>query len=108
MEAQPRASSASSGAAAQLSTPHRRCPRPRRFSEASELMALRSRLGGEARLQQAICLDSLGRNGEAYEIYKRIENHPAPGVAKKAKRWVRQRQQLAAEAPRAPGADGSR
>lgn len=51
-------------------------------------MALRSRLGGEARLQQAICLDSLGRNNEAYEIYKRIENHPAPGVAKKAKRWV--------------------
>lgn len=51
-------------------------------------MALRSRLGGEARLQQAICLDSLGRNSEAYEIYKRIENHPAPGVAKKAKRWV--------------------
>lgn len=58
------------------------------FSEASELMALRSRLGGEARLQQAICLDSLGRNSEAYEIYKRIENHPAPGVAKKAKRML--------------------
>ncbi|KAL4448507.1 hypothetical protein ABPG75_005726 [Micractinium tetrahymenae] len=59
-----------------------------RFSEASELMVLRSRLGGEARLQQAICLDSLGRNSEAYEIYKRIENHPAPGVAKKAKRML--------------------
>ena len=33
-------------------------------------MALRSRLGGEARLQQAICLDSLGKNQEAYDIYK--------------------------------------
>lgn len=32
--------------------------------------------------------DSLGRNQEAYDIYKRIETHPAPGVAKKAKRWV--------------------
>ena len=52
-------------------------------------MALRSRLGGEARLQQAICLDSLGRNQEAYDIYKRIESHPAPGVAKTAKRCVR-------------------
>ena len=49
-------------------------------------MHVRSRLGGEARLQEAICLDSLGRNAEAYEIYKKIERHPAPGVAKKAKR----------------------
>ena len=43
-------------------------------------------LGGEARLQHAICLDSLGRNQEAYEIYKRIQGHPAPGVAKNVKR----------------------
>jgi hypothetical protein len=54
-------------------------------------MALRSRLGGEARLQQAICLDSLGQNEEAYELYKRIENHSAPGVAKKAKRCAGRR-----------------
>lgn len=59
-----------------------------KFGEASDLMAMRSRLGGEARLQHAICLDSVGRNDEAYEIYKRIESHPAPGVAKKAKRML--------------------
>ncbi len=41
--------------------------------------------------------DSLGRNQEAYEIYTRIESHPAPGVAKKAKRWVQ----------RAAGAEGN-
>lgn len=35
-----------------------------RFEAAAEAMALRSRLGGEARLQQAICLDSMGRNPE--------------------------------------------
>ncbi|PRW45125.1 hypothetical protein C2E21_6403 [Chlorella sorokiniana] len=59
-----------------------------KFEYAVERMALRSRLGGEARLQQAICLDSLGRNQEAYEIYTKIETHPAPGVAKKAKRML--------------------
>ncbi|KAI3426213.1 hypothetical protein D9Q98_008589 [Chlorella vulgaris] len=59
-----------------------------KFAAATELMVVRSRLGGEARLQQAICLDSLGRNQEAYELYKSIESHSAPGVAKKAKRML--------------------
>lgn len=61
-----------------------------KFSEASALVPLRSRLGGEAALQHAICLDSLGRNQEAYAIYKQLEGHKtAPGVAKQAKRMVR-------------------
>lgn len=59
-----------------------------RFAAAAGLMPLRTRLGGETRLQQALCLDSLGRNQEAYDIYVKIESHSAPGVAKKAKRWV--------------------
>ena len=67
------------------------CPRTHlrcRFAAAAGLMPLRTRLGGETRLQQALCLDSLGRNQEAYDIYVKIESHSAPGVAKKAKRWV--------------------
>lgn len=59
-----------------------------RFNRASELVPLRSKIGGRAALQKAICLDSLGKNAEAYPIYKSLEGHSAPGVAKAAKRML--------------------
>lgn len=58
------------------------------FDEAVELVTYRSRVGGEATLQKAICLDSLGRNEEAMALYKMISRHSAPGVAKKAKQML--------------------
>ncbi len=39
-------------------------------------------------MQLAITLDSLGRNKEAYAIYRAIERSNAPGVAKAAKRML--------------------
>lgn len=59
-----------------------------RFSAAAELVPLRSKIGGMASLQKAICLDSLGKNREAYGIYKSLKGHTAPGVAKSAKRML--------------------
>ncbi|KAK9829847.1 hypothetical protein WJX72_008241 [[Myrmecia] bisecta] len=58
------------------------------FTEAAELMPMRTTLGGLALLQRAICLDSLGRHEEAFPLYKKVERHPAPGVARQAKRMV--------------------
>jgi tetratricopeptide (TPR) repeat protein len=58
------------------------------FHRATELVPLRSKIGGRAALQKAICLDSLGKNSEAYPIYKSLEGHSAPGVAKAAKRML--------------------
>ena len=81
------------GAAAACVLDATSCPSPPpnlpfRFSGSAALMHVRTRLGGEAHLQWAICLDSLGRNAEAFEIYAKVERHPAPGVAKKAKRML--------------------
>lgn len=58
------------------------------FSESSDLVPLRSKIGGQATLQKALCLDSLGRNEEAYNIYKTLEGHTGPGVSKAAKRFL--------------------
>lgn len=48
---------------------------PTRFEYAVERMALRSRLGGEARLQQAICLGApcLGASGRLFGFSSRAE-----------------------------------
>ena len=58
----------------------------RRYAAAAELLPARSTVGGEARLRQAICLDSLGRNQEAYDIYTQIRSHLIAAVAKQANR----------------------
>lgn len=50
--------------------------------------ALAARTTSQARLQQAITLDSLGRNKEAYALYRSVERSNAPGVAKTAKRML--------------------
>lgn len=59
-----------------------------KFSTAADLVPLRSRIGGQVNLQKAICLDSLGRNDDAYAIYTKLEGHNAPGVAKATKRML--------------------
>jgi hypothetical protein len=59
-------------------------PALEQFDAAAGALPLKSRLGGEARLQKAICLDSLDRGAEAYQVYKSLKGHSAPGVAKTA------------------------
>lgn len=59
-----------------------------KYELACELVPLKSKVGGLASLQKAVCLDSLGRNEEAYSIYKRLRGHSAPGVAKNSKRMM--------------------
>lgn len=51
-------------------------------------MAPRSRVGGLARLQAAITLDSLGRSQEAKELYHSLRGHPAGDIAKRAGRLL--------------------
>ena len=59
-----------------------------KYAVAAELTPIKTALGGRARLQQAICLDSLGQNKEAYTVYLIIQTHPLPEVAKQAKRMI--------------------
>ena len=59
-----------------------------KYSEAADLVPLKSKIGGLANFQKAVCLDSLGRNDDAYPIYKSLSGHSAPGVAKNSKRML--------------------
>ena len=52
------------------------------------MMASRSRVGGMARLQMAITLDSLGRSSEAKSLYTSLKGHPAGDIAKQARRLL--------------------
>lgn len=47
-----------------------------RFRAATEKVALKTRVGGEATLQRAIALDSMGYNDEAKAMYKTSECCP--------------------------------
>ena len=58
------------------------------IQEAARIMAPRSRVGGMARLQAAITLDSLGRSQEAKELYHSLRGHPAGDIAKRAGRLL--------------------
>eukprot|EP01024_Parvocaulis_polyphysoides_P010442 TRINITY_DN13560_c0_g1_i11.p3 TRINITY_DN13560_c0_g1~~TRINITY_DN13560_c0_g1_i11.p3 ORF type:complete len:157 (+),score=27.02 TRINITY_DN13560_c0_g1_i11:934-1404(+) len=58
------------------------------FDQAVNLMAFGTSLGGQARLQYAICLDSLGRNEEALPLYRKLAKHPTSFVAKKSKQLL--------------------
>ncbi len=58
------------------------------YSEAAALVPLKTKIGGQAYLQKAICLDSLGMNDEAYQIYNSLKGHNGPGVAKAARRFL--------------------
>ena len=59
-----------------------------KYQLACELVPLKTKVGGLANFQKAVCLDSLGRNDEAYSIYKSLRGHSAPGVAKNSKRLM--------------------
>ena len=59
-----------------------------KYELACEMVPLKSKVGGLANFQKAVCLDSLGRNDEAYTIYKSLRGHSAPGVAKNSKRMM--------------------
>jgi len=58
------------------------------FKKVSSKVNYRSRLGGEAALQYAICLDSMGRNKEAEAEYNKLANHPIGSVRKSATRMT--------------------
>eukprot|EP01024_Parvocaulis_polyphysoides_P055143 TRINITY_DN561_c0_g1_i1.p2 TRINITY_DN561_c0_g1~~TRINITY_DN561_c0_g1_i1.p2 ORF type:complete len:157 (-),score=21.05 TRINITY_DN561_c0_g1_i1:227-697(-) len=58
------------------------------FDKATTLIPFATSLGGQARLQYAICLDSLGRNQEAFPMYKRLAKHPTTFVAKRSKQLL--------------------
>ena len=59
------------------------------FAQAAEKMiGLRSRVGGVARLQKAIVLDSIGRSSEAKELYTALKGHPHGDLAKRARRLL--------------------
>ena len=55
-----------------------------KYAASAEGMPLRTQLGGQARLQHAICLDSLGQGQEAHSIYRSLSRHPTSHVAKRA------------------------
>lgn len=46
-----------------------------RFNAATELVALRTKVGGMATLQKAIVLDSLGYSDDAKKLYKQLRGH---------------------------------
>jgi tetratricopeptide (TPR) repeat protein len=58
------------------------------FSKAADLLPARSAIGGRARLQKAICLDSMGRRDEAFALYKSVEGHPLDTIGKETKRML--------------------
>ena len=55
---------------------------------AEGMIGLRSRVGGVARLQKAIVLDSIGRSSEAKELYTALKGHPHGDLAKRARRLL--------------------
>ena len=55
---------------------------------AEGMVGLRSRVGGVARLQKAIVLDSVGRSSEAKELYTALKGHPHGDLAKRARRLL--------------------
>ena len=58
------------------------------FEGAAALLPARSAVGGRARLQRAICLDSMGKRDEAFALYKSVEGHPLDSIGKETKRML--------------------
>ncbi len=51
--------------------------------QAMEVMPTRTRLGGMATLQAAMCYDTLSQGAKAEALYKKIRGHPSNEVAKR-------------------------
>ncbi len=58
------------------------------FRSAAALAPLMSEPGGTARLRLAVCLDSLGQQDEAKELYASLGRHPNADVKKQASRLL--------------------
>eukprot|EP00898_Chlorokybus_atmophyticus_P005086 jgi/Chlat1/5579/Chrsp369S00854 len=58
------------------------------FKDASGKCAARHRLGGEAELQRALALDSMGLSDQAQAIYKKLQEHPNMNIKKRAQRFL--------------------
>lgn len=58
------------------------------YGKAADLLPARSAVGGRARLQRAICLDSMGKRDEAFALYKSVEGHPLDSIGKETKRML--------------------
>lgn len=59
-----------------------------RLQEAVEMAPMMSDLGGQARLQLALALDSLNRSEEAKKLYQLLGRHPNIDVQKRANRML--------------------
>jgi tetratricopeptide (TPR) repeat protein len=58
------------------------------FESVSKLVSPKSSLGGEALLQIAICLDSMGRYEEAQEKYKKLTSHRDYTISRQAEKFL--------------------
>lgn len=58
------------------------------FQSAAKLVSPKSSIGGEALLQIAICLDSMGRYEEAQERYKKLTSHRDYTISKQANKFL--------------------
>ncbi|CAG9466262.1 unnamed protein product [Pedinophyceae sp. YPF-701] len=59
-----------------------------KFEAAAALIPKRTEVGGRATLQQAICLDSMGREEQAQQLYQSLKGHPVAEVARQASRML--------------------
>jgi len=58
------------------------------FREASDAIPPTSTLGGDALLNLAICLDSMGRHDEARRFYEKLKVHRDFAIAKQAEKFL--------------------
>ncbi|GBF88088.1 hypothetical protein Rsub_00800 [Raphidocelis subcapitata] len=58
------------------------------FNEVRESVPLKTRIGGLATLQAAICYDTLGDETQAQGLYRRLKGHPSGEVGRKARHLV--------------------
>lgn len=57
------------------------------FDEAASMLSLKTTAGGQALLQKAITLDSMGSSEEALNIYRQLRTHRCLEVAKTVCKW---------------------
>lgn len=67
---------------------HRRSQAAAKLRAVTELAPLMSEEGGQARLQLAVCLDSLNMADEAKRLYQSLNRHPNIDIQKRANRML--------------------
>ncbi|KAK9787243.1 hypothetical protein WJX73_004807 [Symbiochloris irregularis] len=58
------------------------------FREATAMAAPMSLLGGDCKMQLAICLDSMSRSEDALPLYKQMTRHPQAHISKRARQMI--------------------